>query len=97
MPTFDKMPRFLRDWSLLTPAQQKQFMRAVANLVHDLRLRQGFGPGLRVKGVRGHANVFEMTWAQDGRATFEYGTSPLPGDAHIIWRRIGGHGILREP
>jgi hypothetical protein len=32
-----------------------------------------FRPGLRVKGVKAHANVFEMTWDNDGRATFSYG------------------------
>ena len=35
-----------------------------------------------------------MTWADDGRATFEYGEPVLPGHLHIIRRRIGGHDIL---
>lgn len=32
-----------------------------------------------------------MTWAADGRATFEYGQEIRPGEPHIIWRRIGTH------
>jgi hypothetical protein len=32
-------------------------------------------PGLRVKGVQGAEGVFEMTWADDGRATFEHGSA----------------------
>ena len=32
-------------------------------------------PDLRVKGVQGAEGVFEMTWADDGRATFEHGSA----------------------
>jgi hypothetical protein len=38
-----------------------------------------------------------MTWAADGRATFEYGQEIRPGEPHIIWRRIGTHDIFRQP
>lgn len=38
-----------------------------------------------------------MTWAADGRATFEYGEPMLPGQPHIIWRRIGTHEVFRNP
>lgn len=34
-----------------------------------------------------------MTWDDDGRATFSYGTG-RPGDAHIIWHGIGTHDVL---
>jgi hypothetical protein len=47
--------------------------------------------------VQGHAGVWEMTWAPDGRATFHYGDEIRPGDPHIIWRRIGTHAIFRAP
>ena len=56
-----------------------------------------FRPGLRVKGVRGVPGVFEMTWAPDGRATFRYGAEQVPGQPHIVWRRVGTHGIFRQP
>jgi hypothetical protein len=39
---------------------------------------------LRVKRVQGHPGVWEMTWAPDGRATFEYGAEVRPGEAHVI-------------
>jgi len=65
--------------------------------VHDLKTGQGFRKSLRVKGVQGHAGIFEMMWAPDGRATFAYGTSPIAGDVHIIWRRIGSHDIFQNP
>jgi len=41
--------------------------------------------------------VWELTFAPDGRATFEYGDEVRPGDAHVIWRRIGDHSIFADP
>lgn len=41
--------------------------------------------------------MWERSWAPDGRATFEYGKEIRPGEAHIIWRRIGTHAIFRAP
>jgi hypothetical protein len=38
-----------------------------------------------------------MTWADDGRATFEYGSEIIEGEPHIVWRRIGGHEIFNSP
>jgi hypothetical protein len=70
---------------------------AAQQMVEDLRRGHGFRKGLRVKGVRGAAGVFEMTWADDGRATFRYGASIIGTEPHIIWRRIGTHAILRQP
>ena len=61
-------------------------------------LRSGpFDPSLRVKRVQGYPGVWEMTWAADGRATFEYGGEIQPGEAHIVWRRIGTHSVFRQP
>ena len=97
MPTYDLEDRFKRDLERLGMGERQQFSRAVTKMVADLRARQGFRKGLRIKGVQGHEGVFEMTWAPDGRATFAYGTSPTAGDVHIVWRRIGGHDILQDP
>lgn len=97
MPTFDVEPRFLHDYARLTHEQRLLFAAAYKKLVADLKAGRGFRKGLRVKGVQGHQGVFEVTWARDGRATFAYGTSPHPGDTHIIWRRIGGHDIFQAP
>jgi hypothetical protein len=63
----------------------------------DLHARRLFRASLRVKRVQGHTGIFEMTWSGDGRATFEYGTEQIPGEPHIIWRRISGHDILKQP
>ena len=76
---------------------QQAFLQAVSELVEDLRGGRQPRPGLRVKGVRGYEGVFEMTWAPNGRATFNYGEARLPGHPHIVWRRIGSHDILRRP
>lgn len=61
-------------------------------------------PGrLRVKAVQGASGLFEMTWSfagPDGRATFEWITVPT-GDGKtepaVPWRRIGDHGIFKDP
>jgi len=99
MPTYDRWPGFLREWLRLTPAERERFMEAVAEMVEDLKLGRPFRPGLRVQRVQKAKaeGVWEMTWAPDGRATFEYGAERLPGEPHIIWRRIGGHEILNHP
>ena len=96
MPTFAQTDRFRRDFANLTAAQKAAFRVAAAKFVADLE-SGGFRPDLRVKGVQGGAGVFQMTWADDGRATFEYGSPVREGEAHIVWRRIGRHGILSRP
>ena len=50
-----------------------------------------------MKGVQGHPGVFEMTFAPDGRATFEYGEEVVKGERHVIWRRVGDQSIFRQP
>lgn len=97
MPTREILARFWKDFDALTADQQAAFIAAVEQFVEDLKGGEGFRNGLRVKGVRGHPGIFEMTWAANGRATFQYATSPRPGDTHIIWRRIGTHSILKNP
>jgi ABC-type Fe3+-hydroxamate transport system substrate-binding protein len=97
MPAHDEWPQFLREFGKLTQAQQDQFIAAMKQMVADMRAGRPFRPGLRVKGVQGHPRVYEMTWAPDGRATFMYGAEHIPGEPHIVWRRIGGHEILSNP
>ncbi len=97
MPTYERLPAFIRDWKRLGPTEQRAFLAAVRRLVEDLRRGGGFRPGLRVKGVQGAEGVFELTWAPDGRATFSYGAEQQPGEAHVVWRRIGTHEILKAP
>ena len=97
MPTFAWVARFGADFDRLSPAQQASFLTAISQFVEDLSAGGQFRNGLRVKGVQGASGVFEMTWADDGRATFQYGDAVLEGEPHVIWRRVGTHDILRQP
>ena len=95
MPTWERTARFYRDWQALGPEDRERFRKAARHFVEDLR-RDRFRAGLRMKRVRGTDDLFEMTFAPDGRATFQYG--PVKGTgAHVIWRRVGRHDILRRP
>ena len=98
MPTYTRLPRFKRDYDALSVDERAAFKDAVRKFVADLASGE-FRKGLRVKGVQGASGIVELTWAGDGRATFQYGP-PVEGhehEPHIIWRRIGTHGILGSP
>jgi hypothetical protein len=97
--TFAWLARFRADFERLTPEQQAAFLAAIAQFVADLRHdgRLAFRRALRVRGVQGAAGVFELTWAPDGRATFQYGDAVRAGEPHVIWRRVGTHAIFRDP
>ena len=96
MPTYEYSARFIREFHRLTPDQQRQFRDAVRTFVRDLKAGD-VRAGLRIRPVSGHRGVFEMTRADDGRATFRYGDAVRPGETHIIWRRIGTHANFDEP
>jgi hypothetical protein len=54
--------------------------------------------GLRIKRVSGTRGIWEMTWSfssPDGRATFEF--VHRDGEIRVLWRRIGHHGIYKNP
>jgi len=87
MATRDVLASFWRDWDRLTPRQQREFKQALQKFIADPRTGR-FRGGLRVKHVQGTDGIFELTWAKDGRATFQYGDELKPGEAHIIWRRV---------
>lgn len=97
MPTHDEVPTFWRDWSQLTPAQRERFLAAMREMVEDLKARQPFRASLRIKRFKSLPDVYEMSWANDGRALFQFGTSPHPGDTHITWLRVGTHSIFQQP
>jgi hypothetical protein len=94
VPTFDRLLRFDRDFAALSTAEREAFSVAVRKFVHDLEAGQGFRKGLRVKGIRGAPGLFELTWADNGRATFSYGASIREGEQHIVWHRVGTHDVL---
>jgi hypothetical protein len=96
LATWDKTDRFLRDYEDLSADERNAFIAAVHDFVEDLPSRQ-FRSSLRVKGVQASPGVFEMSWADDGRATWRYGPEVIKGQPHIIWRRIGGHAIFANP
>jgi hypothetical protein len=96
VPTYSVTERFRRDLRGLTPAQRVAFLAAVAHFVEDLPTGS-FRKRLRVKGVKGARGVFEMTWADDGRATFQYRPEVRPGEPHVIWRRVGTHEVFEGP
>jgi hypothetical protein len=95
MPTYGRTRRFERDWKALDEADRVRFRAVFARFDADLA-RGTFRPGLRVKRIQGTDDIFEMSWAPDGRATFEYGT-PEGAGAHVVWRRIGRHDVFRRP
>lgn len=94
MPTHERAPRFIKDFAVLSREQQLSFLAAVERFVADLRAGEGFRKGLRVKGIQGSPGHYELTWADDGRATFSYGDRVRGREPHIVWHRVGTHDIL---
>lgn len=98
MPTYEVRRAAFADYRRLSREQRRAFRRALEQFVLALRASPPeFPRGLRIKGVEGHPGVFELTFAPDGRATFEYGSEKQRGEPHIVWRRIGSHDIFRAP
>ncbi len=96
MPTYARTARFRREFRRLDPARQRAFLAMVERFVNSLARGQ-FDPTLRVKRVQGTREVWEISWAPDGRATFSYGPEVRTGQAHVIWRRVGTHRVLEDP
>lgn len=96
MTTFDVTNCFKRDLKKLPKTQREIFADAVQEFVEDA-VTGKFQSSLRVKRVQGTSEVFEMTWAPDGRATWQYGKPIRAKESHIIWRRVGTHEVFRNP
>lgn len=94
MPTHEESPQFLRDYRHLTEEQQALFWRAVEKLREDLDAGRPPREGLRVKGVQSRPGIYELTWAPDGRAFFQYGPQKRPEKVRVMWLRIGTHDIF---
>jgi len=97
LPTYQRLPRFDEDWRSLGSTEQQRFRTAVARFVEDLESGRPFRAELRVEGVQEARDVMEMTFAPDGRATWEFGAEVKVGPVQVIWRRIGTHDIFRAP
>jgi hypothetical protein len=96
VPTWSTTESFEKDFKKLTPDEKARFRAAVAAFVADIKKRR-FRKGLRVKGIVGAEGIFEMTWANNGRATFQYGPQVRAGEPHVVWRRCGTHAIFGKP
>ncbi|MCB1253069.1 MAG: hypothetical protein KDB39_07465 [Austwickia sp.] len=101
---FETTPAFDADYRRLRPEHRAEFRRVLRQkfiLACDELARDpaaSWPKSLRVKAVRGALGVLEMTWSfasPDGRATFELVT--VEGDLRCRWRRIGDHGVFRQP
>ena len=97
MPTFQTLPRFDQDFKKLGPTEQERFRKVLKEAFIPDVAAGTFRRSLRVKGVQGAPKVYEMTWDGDGRATWQYGDEQRPGEPHVVWRRIGTHGIFKPP
>lgn len=98
MARYSRSARFAKDWADLDPADRARFKAVVRErFVPDLGAGHGFRAGLRVKRVESTAFVWEMTFAPDGRATWQYADDSTERDPHVLWRRVGTHDVLRSP
>lgn len=98
MPTWERTDRFRRDFEALSTADQERFKACVADkFIPAISNGPPYPNGLRIKGVQGSKGVYEMTWAPDGRATYQFGEELEPGDPHVVWRRVGTHDVFAAP
>ena len=96
MPTDERLAAFRSDYSGLTVDRRRRFRRAVEEFRADLASGT-FRASLRVKKVSGFKDIWEMTFAPDGRATFHYGTPTPEFGSPVVWRRVGTHDIFGNP
>lgn len=98
MPTFERLARFDRAFRRLPRELQRAFLEILPAFVAALREKPpSFPLALRVKRVQGKTAIWEVTFAPEGRARFTYGAELIAGQAHIVWRRVGDHGVLADP
>ncbi|HEY4897584.1 MAG TPA: hypothetical protein VII01_16050 [Solirubrobacteraceae bacterium] len=98
MPTFERLARFDGEFRRLSREQQRAFLAMLPVFIAALKENPpSFPPALRVRRVQGAVGVWEITFARDGRATFEYGPEVLAHEPHVVWRRVGSHDVLIDP
>jgi hypothetical protein len=87
----------MREYRALSHQDKLAFRRARDRFVAALMADRIPEAGLGIEEMAGHPHIYEFHFSGGGRATFHYGTSARGRNAHVIWRRIGGHEIYREP
>jgi hypothetical protein len=92
-PTHERTGRFDRDWDALSPSDRGRFREMVTKFVADLEAGR-FRPGIGVRPIEGPSNVYEVAFAPEGRATWEYGEPLLGDETHVIWRRVGTQSVI---
>lgn len=98
------LAKFDRDFKKLKREHQTLFLDAHEQFVMEfeqLLINKSFksvSKKYRVNVLRNTAEIWEMTWSfsrPDDRATFHL--DEIDGEPTIVWRRIGSHGIFKQP
>jgi hypothetical protein len=85
-PTFEQLACFDREFRRLSREQQRAFLAMLPLFIAALRASPPVFPSaLRVYRVKGATGVWEITFAPDGRATFEYGSEVSAHEPHVVW------------
>jgi len=101
---YEITPRFDKDFKALPKEHQASFRDLMPNFsaACDAFYKDPGGfiwpSRLRVTQMTSVKNIWEMTWSfasPDGRATFEFVNAS--DGVRVRWRRIGDHGIYRQP
>jgi hypothetical protein len=99
VPTYQRLPRFIKDHRALTREQKLEFRAAIELFLQGLREGRGrFHRRLRVHRIDSTDDVWSLTWGDSGRATFQYGPPQKTDEPHVIWRRVtSDHSLYRDP
>ena len=97
MPHFSWHPDFMHDFHALSTTDQEAFMSARDRFVDALKAGRAPDPGLGIHQLAGHPGIYAFRFSQRGRASFQYETDARGPDAHVYWRRVGGHEIYNNP
>lgn len=99
MPTYFRTDRFIKDLEGLSEDAKQNFREAVQKFVEDLKRDGIMRTSLGIRAIRSRpgSGIMEFHFEGDGRATFQYGTSKIEGEAHVIWRRVGTHAVYNAP
>jgi len=81
-------------WITLSFRESRRLQEA---RIATLKAGRALDVGLGVRQMTDHPGIYEYRFSAGGRATFNYGSEARGANAYVIWRRIGGHEIYREP